>query len=113
MTSTAERIYEALHGKGYVTASDLARMLGLASDRSLRGHGDYEGLLAQADDEIWREHGLTIITRMENPPGIKLTGDVEEAKAAQEQWHAWGVKILKKAERMDVRIQMMSGGLGI
>lgn len=107
MSPTAERIFEILNGQDFMSTETLARGLGLASARSLRGKDGEAGLLRASGDEIFREKGLVLIRRMEAPSGVKLSDDPKEVSDAARQWMSFGTQILDQARDYDKKAMML------
>ena len=89
MKEISYQIYSLLRSEtGYVPVKDLACKLGTDA-RSLRGKDGEPGILETAAQEIYDFCGKVLVTRMNEPSGVKLTGDPEEIEAALAQWSKW------------------------
>lgn len=90
MTPSSQRIFDLLeHRKHWTLQDDLAHELGYTDGRALRRHEDKEGIIDIAAREIWRETGLVLLRRMNDPAGLKLSNDPDEISRTIAQWKAW------------------------
>lgn len=120
MTHVADIMYKALRYRdGYITTKALALSMNILdkslnmSDRTLRGHGEDVGLIGQCSREIFKETGYCIITRMNDPAGVRLTNDKSEIESAKNQWASFVWNTKKRLDEYDEYLRTIdSVGLG-
>lgn len=107
MTDTAQRIYDVLRNRtGHTTTADLARELGLSSDRALRGQNGEHGILREAGDQIFAAKGRVLIRTM-TPPGVLLTDDPELIMQARAQWFPIGAAIMEQCMDYEAKARIL------
>lgn len=92
MTDTSEKIFELLRRAAEpIPRDELAKQLGLQSDRQLRSQqrGE-EGILDRAAREIFETHGLVLLVGLGGKrSGIWLSRDIENVRVVREKWRHW------------------------